>query len=78
MININMRCIEMILVPVKKQGDAWLTLTWDVLKYEIRGACARFSVRLTLTWDVLKCRSTVSKPIEEFWLTLTWDVLKFL
>ena len=30
----------------------WLTLTWDVLKYGIKGSDAEYG--LTLTWDVLK------------------------
>ena len=33
-ININMRCIEIDDCISVKNGVVWLTLTWDVLKYE--------------------------------------------
>ena len=31
-----------------------LTLTWDVLKWELKEVTGRIAGRLTLTWDVLK------------------------
>ena len=34
---------------------AGLTLTWDVLKYELPDYIYVSNDRLTLTWDVLKC-----------------------
>ena len=33
MININMRCIEMLYDWVQDEQMMWLTLTWDVLKF---------------------------------------------
>ena len=35
----------------------WLTLTWDVLKWDQREAAMTNFKRLTLTWDVLKYRT---------------------
>ena len=76
-ININMRCIEMMLSKACCNFLSWLTLTWDVLKFAKDITADGGAIGLTLTWDVLKF------PIDYFviligsGLTLTWDVLKF-
>ena len=51
-----MRCIEIVLKPSARTALAWLTLTWDVLKYLILGEKSGGKSWLTLTWDVLKYR----------------------
>ena len=55
---------------------AGLTLTWDVLKYELPDYIYVSNDRLTLTWDVLKCKQTYDSFTMPFRLTLTGDVLK--
>ena len=76
LININMRCIEII----ERKWEQWdryrLTLTWDVLKWHNVMLITRILRRLTLTWDVLKCFGFIFRSRFRFWLTLTWDVLK--
>ncbi len=54
LININMRCIEILGADYVCTNTGRLTLTWDVLK--LINKISAFSVvdRLTLTWDVLK------------------------
>ena len=53
-ININMRCIEIILLSPPITGRSGLTLTWDVLKFITPKFLCTTKLRLTLTWDVLK------------------------
>ncbi len=53
-ININMRCIEIVVVILNSCVHYRLTLTWDVLKYVWPNSISYKSTRLTLTWDVLK------------------------
>ena len=54
MININMRCIEIVIMDGLLDRDVWLTLTWDVLKLVFDRWKINAFQRLTLTWDVLK------------------------
>ena len=54
MININMRCIEILLSGQVYAPWQWLTLTWDVLKCIKVFITGIDVIRLTLTWDVLK------------------------
>ena len=54
----------------------WLTLTWDVLKWECGFKPALLFFRLTLTWDVLKSDVPLKFVVFVIRLTLTWDVLK--
>ena len=53
-----------------------LTLTWDVLKFDVFFVVFNILFWLTLTWDVLKLH--IKKPVMScsIRLTLTWDVLK--
>ena len=55
-ININMRCIEIFISIFDWSCAHWLTLTWDVLKFERIIEWMDEYYWLTLTWDVLKCR----------------------
>ena len=71
-----MRCIEIHIQYSVYNRVSWLTLTWDVLKYQCKLLVKWHSRRLTLTWDVLKYYIFSKGLIMEHWLTLTWDVLK--
>ena len=53
-ININMRCIEIWPLILYLMVLLWLTLTWDVLKLDLKTMNLFPPLRLTLTWDVLK------------------------
>ena len=76
MININMRCIEIVIMDGLLDRDVWLTLTWDVLKWGRSGRITCRKHGLTLTWDVLKLVFDRWKINAFQRLTLTWDVLK--
>ena len=75
-ININMRCIEIMLAPFRRLRYNRLTLTWDVLKSNPAATRIKDFFWLTLTWDVLKWRGIHLLLAKEKGLTLTWDVLK--
>ena len=77
-ININMRCIEIVIMDGLLDRDVWLTLTWDVLKWGRSGRITCRKHGLTLTWDVLKLVFDRWKINAFQRLTLTWDVLKFI
>ena len=77
MININMRCIEIMLQGTVNIQQTRLTLTWDVLKFLVVCHMTSMKSRLTLTWDVLKWHNVIMTMRISSWLTLTWDVLKF-
>ena len=49
-----MRCIEMAFNDRTGLGYIWLTLTWDVLKFNCKTGATYNDNGLTLTWDVLK------------------------
>ena len=53
-ININMRCIEILLNTYCMCYYYGLTLTWDVLKLIFSCRHIKHPLGLTLTWDVLK------------------------
>ena len=64
MININMRCIEIIIRHMLYYTKPRLTLTWDVLKWINPKDSDAMNLWLTLTWDVLK--SNVSSLVPSF------------
>ena len=60
-ININIRCIEIVNNWKIRYINIRLTLTWDVLKYNLLMMFCWVFHRLTLTWDVLKYDVDVEK-----------------
>ena len=60
----------------KMKSTKWLTLTWDVFKYNIVSRFVFCKIRLTLTWDVFKLLKWFHCFSSTIRLTLTWDVFK--
>ena len=75
-ININMRCIEIILPELQECRCLWLTLTWDVLKSITSKLLLIFSP-ININMRCIEMKTPVHRTSQTFWLTLTWDVLKF-
>ena len=75
-ININMRCIEMSMVPDGSCIPDGLTLTWDVLKL-IHPLTKIMWLVININMRCIEIKKFVEQTAWIRRLTLTWDVLKF-
>ena len=75
MININMRCIEILIDGTLWRSANWLTLTWDVLKSGIGSKLCIYNW-ININMRCIEINMSALVAIRTHGLTLTWDVLK--
>ena len=75
-ININMRCIEIIYTNEYLLKCSKININMRCIEINMAQSAKSQADWLTLTWDVLKCMAYTWDATFMVRLTLTWDVLK--